>query len=133
MTTSHLSYVPSTGTLNSGRLVTTGSVSAGNVSAGYFNTTSDYRVKDNIKPLNSSFTVDNLNPVIYNIKDTNQTQTGFIAHQLQEEYPFLVNGVKDGETMQSINYQGLIAILVKEIQDLKKEVKILKEKIESEY
>jgi hypothetical protein len=45
---------------------------------------------------------------------------GFIAHEVQEVYPFLVNGVKDGAAIQSINYNGFIGILTKEIQVLKK-------------
>jgi hypothetical protein len=43
-------------------------------------------------------------------------------------YPFLVTGEKDGENLQSVNYTGLIAILIKEIQDLKERVKKLEEK-----
>ena len=50
---------------------------------------------------------------------------GLIAHELQEIYPFLVSGEKDGETHQSVNYIGLIALLIKEIQELKSRVKIL--------
>ena len=53
---------------------------------------------------------------------------GFLAHEVQELYPFLVNGEKDGKEMQSINYMGFIALLVKEIKDLKERVKILEEK-----
>jgi hypothetical protein len=51
---------------------------------------------------------------------------GFIAHELQEHFPFLVNGEKDGKDYQSVNYTGLIGLLVKEIQDLKKEVQEIK-------
>jgi hypothetical protein len=48
---------------------------------------------------------------------------GFIAHEVQSLFPFLVNHVKDGENMQSINYNGFIALLVKEVQSLKGELK----------
>ena len=51
---------------------------------------------------------------------------GFIAHELQEHYPFLVSGEKDGTENQSVNYTGLIALLVKEIQELKQDIKLLK-------
>ena len=51
---------------------------------------------------------------------------GLIAHELQEIYPELVNGEKDGEQFQSVNYIGLIPILIKEIQELKKEIKSVK-------
>jgi hypothetical protein len=44
---------------------------------------------------------------------------GFLAHELQEVFPFLVTGEKDGDKIQSINYNGLLAVLVKEIQELK--------------
>jgi hypothetical protein len=50
---------------------------------------------------------------------------GFIAHEVQEVFPFLVAGEKDGPEIQSLNYNGLIAVLTKEIQDLKKRVKEL--------
>ena len=40
-----------------------------------------------------------------------------------------MKGEKDGETMQTVNYLELIPLLVKEIQDLKKEVFSLKNEI----
>jgi regulator of replication initiation timing len=46
---------------------------------------------------------------------------------VQEIFPSLVEGEKDGEKMQSLNYTGLIAVLVKEVQLLKKTVEVLKE------
>ena len=58
-------------------------------------------------------------PVEYDHISTGR-QMGFIAHEVQEEYPFLVTGEKDGEDFQTVNYNGLIALLVKEIQDIKK-------------
>jgi hypothetical protein len=59
---------------------------------------------------------------------TQRQDVGFIAHELQEHYPFLVNGIKDAEQLQSINYIGLIGILTKEIQELKERVKILEKR-----
>ena len=53
---------------------------------------------------------------------------GLIAHELQEVYPFLVNGVKDKEELQSVNYIGLIPLLIKEIKELKQRVKMLEER-----
>ena len=93
-----------------------------------YNISSDYRIKENAVKLDETFTVDNLRPVTYkNIKIEKQ-DIGLIAHELQEVYPFLVSGEKDGESMQSINYIGLIGILIKEIQVLKERVKILEQK-----
>jgi hypothetical protein len=41
-----------------------------------------------------------------------------------------VNGEKNAETLQSINYSSFIALLVKELKELKKENKLTNEKIE---
>ena len=88
-----------------------------------FCSTSDYRIKDIVEPLcQGKYTVDNLNPIHYILKDTNEHSIGLIAHELQEHYPYLVVGKKDGETTQTVNYIGLIGILIHEIQQLKKRV-----------
>ena len=97
----------------------------GDVEAVSYNAVSDYRVKENVVPLNASFTVDMLNPVTYNLKSSGKQDIGFIAHEVQEFYPYLVNGVKDGPETQSLNYNGLIGILTKEIKDLKKEMRLV--------
>ena len=56
-----------------------------------------------------------MRPVTYNNISLDKQDIGLIAHELQEIYPFLVNGEKDGENFQSVNYTGLIGILIKEI------------------
>ena len=102
---------------------------AGQITGASFNATSDYRIKDNIIPLDSSFKLDLLRPVSYNNKLIKRQDIGFIAHEVQEIYPYLVNGEKDGDEYQSINYIGLLGVMVKEIQDLKKENKEIKEEL----
>jgi hypothetical protein len=96
--------------------------------SGSFNATSDYRIKENIQLLNNSFNVDKLIPVTYINKIIDKQDIGVIAHEIQEVYPFLVNGEKDTSSYQTVNYNGIIGILIKEVQDLKKELKIIKEK-----
>jgi hypothetical protein len=86
---------------------------------------SDYRIKDNIESLDL-LSIDNLKPIKYFNKKTEQTEIGFLAHEVQEIFPYLVTGEKDGKNTQTLNYIGLIGILVKEIQDLKTEVNALK-------
>jgi hypothetical protein len=98
---------------------------SGNAYATKFYSTSDYRIKENVQNLNAQYTVDNMRPVIYTNKLEQKEDIGLIAHELKEHYPFLVNGEKDGENLQSINYNGLIGILIKEIKQLKNDVIIL--------
>jgi hypothetical protein len=87
------------------------------------NILSDYRIKSNVSELgDTGLSIDALNPVIYTNNNTGKEDIGFIAHELQEHFPFLVNGEKDGENLQSINYNGLIGMLVRELQVLKKKV-----------
>jgi hypothetical protein len=93
--------------------------------ANEFNVTSDYRIKENIKPLDKTFTIDKLKPVHYFNKINKREDIGIIAHELQEEYPFLVMGEKDGESYQNVNYNGLFGILIREIQELKARIIVL--------
>ena len=102
------------------------------IKAASFNATSDYRIKENVKPLDASFNVDNLKPITYTVKSTGKQDIGFLAHELQEVYPFLVTGTKDDpNAMQTINYNGLIGVLVKEVQTLKQEVQTSKQETQT--
>ena len=96
---------------------------AGTVSSYYFNSTSDYRIKDNVLDLGNEYNVDKLRPVSYFNKLTGKQDIGVIAHEIQELYPYLVKGNKDEEILQTVNYTGLIPILIKEIQELKRIIK----------
>jgi hypothetical protein len=107
-----------------------GNCKASSFTGSSFTTTSDYRIKDvleNITIDKEEYTVDQLKPIKYFNKKTNQIEIGFLAHEIQEQFPYLVIGEKDGEIIQSLNYNSLIGILVKEIQSLKHEIKLLKE------
>jgi hypothetical protein len=91
---------------------------------------SDYRLKYNILPLClDEFNIDGLNPVFFQFKQTNEPSVGLIAHEVQDTLDLLVIGEKDGVETQSVNYLGFIGILIKEVQELKKRVKELENKI----
>ena len=98
------------------------------VNAPKFQVTSDYRIKENVENIDiGKYNIDKLRPVSYINKFTNTQDFGLIAHEIQKEFPSLVSGEKNGETNQSVNYIGLIAILIKEIQELKVDVQLLKQ------
>jgi hypothetical protein len=100
----------------------------GQITAMSFNATSDYRMKMNQREIASSMNIDLLRPIEYDLSGGSHDM-GFLAHEVQEVFPFLVSGEKDGEEMQSLNYNGFIALLVKEVQELKMENKRLKERM----
>ena len=101
---------------------------SGTVTATSFNALSDYRIKTSITDLDPTFTIDHLRPVKYtNIHDSKE-YIGFIAHEIQQTYPFLVTGEKDGVETQTMNYDGIIGILVNEIKMLKERICILENK-----
>jgi hypothetical protein len=103
-------------------------VVSGTATATSFNATSDYRIKENVIPLDASFTVDRLRPIYYQNARSQKSDIGFLAHEVQQEYPFLVNGEKDGMELQTLNYIGLIGVLVKEVKLLKEQMKELQNK-----
>ena len=106
---------------------------AGGVS---FNSISDYRLKENIVEMTNALDrVSQLKPSQYNLKKhKDNTVEGFIAHELQSVYPQAVSGVKDavndkGEPeYQFVDNSKLVPLLVGAIQELKKEIEILKNK-----
>jgi len=83
---------------------------------------SDYRIKTDVQTLDRAYTVDNIRPVTYINTLKNKQEIGVIAHELQAIYPCLVNGEKDGENLQTVNYNGLFGILINEIQMLKQKI-----------
>jgi hypothetical protein len=112
---------------------TTTVTTAGTVTAKSFTSTSDYRTKKDIRPLLlEEYSVDKLKPVKFKYTSSNQDSIGLIAHEIQEHYPFLVEGTKDGEKTQSVNYMGLIGVLIKEVQELKNDVQYLKNELKKE-
>ena len=97
----------------------------GNLVAGSYATSSDYRIKTNVVELDETYTVDKLRPVKYYQTQINREKYGLIAHELQEHYPDLVIGEKDGSELQRVNYTGLIAILINDIKRMKRELEVL--------
>jgi len=101
-----------------------GSISWNNTSTA-FNTSSDYRLKENVLPMQNALnTVAQLNPVTYTWKVDGSAGQGFIAHELQAVVPDCVTGEKDAlDEEGNPKYQGvdtsfLVATLVKAIQEL---------------
>lgn len=100
-----------------------GSVSVATSTTAY-NTTSDYRLKENVAPMTGALaTVSALKPCTYTWKADGSQGQGFIAHELAEVVPDCVTGEKDAVDAEgNPEYQGidtsfLVATLTAAIQE----------------
>jgi len=110
-----------------------GGVSLANANASTsvtYNTSSDYRMKENIKPLENGLDrLKQLKPVKFDWKTNDETSEGFIAHEVQEIFPDAIAGEKDGEEMQGMDYGRITPLIVKAIQEQQELIETLKQEI----
>jgi hypothetical protein len=86
------------------------------------NNVSDYRIKENVRDYRTGEfpTLRELRGARYLNTFTNRYEYGFIAHEVAERYPELVDGEKDDICkLQSVDYRSMFAILARDIQELK--------------
>lgn len=103
-----------------------GDFTAGAITATDFNSTSDKNLKENIQTVENALeTVNSLRGVSFDWKETGKSSYGVIAQELEVILPQLVN---DGE-IKSVNYNGLIGVLIEAVKELSAEVQELKAKI----
>ena len=96
---------------------------SGIVTAIDFNSTSDKNLKYNIETVGNALdTVNSLRGVSFNWKEDDRKSYGVIAQELAEVLPDLVSY---GE-IKTVNYNGLIGVLIEAVKELKAEVEELK-------
>jgi hypothetical protein len=120
-------YSTNSGTTSIGNITNAGGTNT------QYNTSSDYRLKENVAPMVGSLAkVQLLKPCTYKWKSTGAAGQGFIAHELQEVVPDAVSGEKDavdsegGIVAQGIDTSYLVATLTSAIQELKAELDSIK-------
>jgi hypothetical protein len=101
-----------------------GSITSSGTTAVAYNTTSDYRLKENVAPMTGALEkVAALKPCTYTWKSSGSDGQGFIAHELQAVVPDCVTGTKDAVDKDgNPQYQGvdtsfLVATLVAALQE----------------
>jgi len=115
-----------------------GGVGQSGTTAVVYNTTSDYRLKENATPIaNATSKIMQLKPVSYKWKNTeDEYGEGFLAHELQEIIPLAVTGEKDALyedgsfKLQQVDHSKLVPMLVKAIQEQQTLITALQEKLE---
>ena len=111
---------------------TVGGITTSGSSTGY-NTSSDYRLKENVVyDWDATTRLKQLKPARFNfIADADTTVDGFLAHEAQEIVPECVTGAKDAvdadgvAVMQGIDQSKLVPLLVKTIQELEARITAL--------
>jgi hypothetical protein len=111
------------GDFTAGTITLTNLNASQTITAQDFNSTSDINLKKNIRTVENSLnTIDSLRGVSFDWKETGKGSYGVIAQELEEVLPELVG---DG-VVKSVNYNGIIGVLIEAIKELKKEIEELK-------
>jgi hypothetical protein len=99
-----------------------GSTYAGGISvsgsSSSYNTSSDYRLKEDLKPIKGLEKLSKINVYDFKWKDSDDRMDGVLAHELQEILPYAVTGIKDGEQIQGVDYSKIVPVLVQAIKEL---------------
>ena len=104
-----------------------------NGSSTTYNTSSDYRLKENVTAdWDATTRLKQLNPVRFNfIADADTTVDGFLAHEVQSVVPEAITGTHDevdddgNPVYQGIDQSKLVPLLVKTIQELEARIAAL--------
>jgi len=102
-----------------------GSITQSGGSGVAYNTSSDYRLKENVQPMTGGLAaVAALKPVTYDWVIDQTSGEGFIAHELQAVIPAAVSGEKDAVNQdgsikaQGVDFSKIVPHLVAAIQEL---------------
>jgi len=111
---------------------TIGQVTAPSGNSVSYTSTSDYRLKKDLKPFKGLELINQLKTYDFAWKNDDSRMYGFMAHELQKVLPYLVTGQKDavdsnGKIIpQTLDYGKLTPILVKAIQEQDETINNLK-------
>jgi len=112
-----------TGIVTSTSVSTGNVVSSGIVTAQDFDSLSDINYKTNVETVENALAiVSSLRGVSFDWKESGTGSYGVIAQELQEVLPELVHG----DNPKTVNYNGIIGVLIEAIKELKVEVEELK-------
>ena len=91
----------------------------GTVAATHFDSLSDLKLKTNVKQIQNPIdTVKKIDGVTFNWKEDNDPSMGVIAQNVEEILPEIVSG----DDVKSVNYSGLIGLLIETVKDQQKQI-----------
>jgi hypothetical protein len=111
ISSSKLTYNPSSGTLSVVEL----------------NSTSDENLKENIRTIQNPIDkILQINGVEFDWKESKQSSLGVIAQEVEKVFPELI---KESNSHKSVNYNGLIGVLIESMKEQQKQINILNQRI----
>ena len=117
--------IATTAWVNKAFLPLTGGTVTGFISATGFKSTSDVRLKSDIKPIDSALIkIDSISGNTYTLEGCPVRQAGVIAQDVEKVLPEAVVTGKDG--FKAVDYNAVVALLVNAIKELKAEIEVLK-------
>jgi hypothetical protein len=90
-----------------------------------YNTSSDARLKTNIRDYSPGALIDSLQPRMFDWKSGEKDSIGFVAQELQAVYPQAVTAGDDGEEIErswGVDFAKLVPLLVAEVKALRARV-----------
>ena len=103
---------------------------AGQVKANAFLSYSSARYKKDVEPLDSALdTINKLQGVSYNWKDTGKKDFGFIAEDVGKVIPEIVEWSADPQYANTMDYSRIISFLVEAVKEQQEKIDILAKKI----
>ena len=122
-TSNYFSFNASSGTLLVNQLSVTGVATATD-----FNSTSDINLKNNIKQIDKSLDkIIQIKGVTFDWKCNGQSSAGVIAQDIEKVLPEIVKEAEDGH--KTLNYNGLIGLLIEAVKEQQETIKVLEQKI----
>jgi hypothetical protein len=100
---------------------------AGTITCIDINSTSDIKLKENIHSIPDPLAkVMQINGVRFRWKDTKEISIGVIAQDIEEVIPEIV---KNNDHTKTVNYNGLIGVLIEAVKEQQRQIEELKKQI----
>jgi hypothetical protein len=106
-------------------------VASGSITCVDLNSTSDINLKKDIEIIsNANEILSQINGIKFSWRSNDKKSVGVIAQEVEKVLPELVVVSENDEKTKTVNYQGLIGVLIEAVKDQQKQINALKEEIE---
>lgn len=105
-------------------------VASGIVTATDFNSTSDANLKENVEVIEGAIDkIVSISGITFNWKESKEVSAGVLAQEVEKVFPEVVKNTNDFKT---VNYNGLIGLLIEAIKEQQVQIEELKSQINNQ-